>query len=103
MIRSTVYNILAWVVLIGGLVLGIVIGGVVGNVLNTAGQSHDIYTVYFTAMLITWFITIIIAVALFYLAASLYHLEQIDDKTSEMLKIFKSYHVLNADECQKIL
>lgn len=92
MIKSTVYKSLAWVVLIVGFFLGFFAGFSAYGLLNSTGQNSNSGSVFIFAMLVTWFIAFIIALSFFYLSASLYHLEEINNNTSRLIELSESNH-----------
>ena len=97
MIKSTVYKSLAWVVLIVGFILGFFAGFSADGLLNSTGQNSNSGNVIIFAMLVTWFIAFIIALILFYLSASLYHLEEINNNTSRLIKLSESNQSIMVD------
>ena len=90
MIKSTVYNVLAWVVLVVGFFLGVFAGFSADSLMNSVSQTSNSGSVFIVAMLVTWFIAFIIALILFYLSASLYHLEKINNNTSRIIELTES-------------
>lgn len=90
MIKSTVYKSLAWLVLIVGFFLGFFAGFSVYGLLKSTGQNSNSGSVFIFAMLVTWLMAFIIALILFYLSASLYHLEKINNNTSRLIELSES-------------